>query len=109
MDMSQIMVLCASMEDSHECFPFGPLPVCYKSGPKDRIFAQIYPDKITLRCTQLMGEVWKSEHPESLSRGYHCPARQAPYFIAAALDLTSDALICEMLSHAHQCILFGLK
>ena len=109
MDMTALIKTCAAFEDAQECFPFGPLPVCYKAGPKHRLFAQIYPDKVTLRCTRLMGEVWRSEHPYCLSRGYHCPPRQAPYFITAALENTPDALLMEMLSHAHQCVLTGQK
>lgn len=109
MDMMQLTALCASLSDAEECFPFGPLPVCYKAGPKRRLFAQVYPDKVTLRCTRLMGEVWRAEHPEFLSRGYHCPPRQAPYFITAALEQTPNALLYEMLEHAHDCVLFGQK
>lgn len=109
MDMQQYLAACAQLEGAWECFPFGPLPVCYKAGPKSRIFAQVYPDKVTLRCTRLMGEVWRAQFPGAMRRGFHCPPVQAPYFITVYPDALPDALFADMLRHAHVCVLTGAK
>jgi hypothetical protein len=84
MDMEEMLALCAGMEGAQEAHPFGPYPICFRAG--GRIFAQVYPDKVTLRCDRAMGERWRAERPGVVARGYHCPPAQAPYFVTVPLE-----------------------
>ena len=109
MDMQQLLTACRCVEGAEECTPFGVLPICFKAGPKHRIFAQLNSDKVTFRCTRLMGEVWCTQYPETVTRGYHCPPVQAPYFVTVCHYAAPDGLLLEMLRHAHDCVLTGAK
>ena len=109
MAMQQLLTACRGIEGALECTPFGPLPICFKAGPRNRIFAQLNTDKVTFRCTRLMGEVWRAQHPETVTRGYHCPPVQAPYFVTVWHYEAPDELLTEMLRHAHGCALTGAK
>ena len=58
--------------------------------------------KVTLTCDAVMGEIWRANYPESVTRGYHCPKVQQPYVNTVSLDgtVTYDVLI-EMIDHAY--------
>ena len=84
MDQSEIRAYCLKKAGAAECFPFGDWPVCYRVGGK--IFAQVYLDKITLKCTRFAGEMFRAQYPGILVRGYHCPPVQQPYW--NTVDLT---------------------
>ncbi len=105
MDQEEMLALCAGMEGAQEAHPFGPYPICFRAG--GRIFAQVYPDKVTLRCDHAMAEQWRAEYPGVVVRGYHCPPAQAPYFNTIPLAGVEDRLLCEMANHAHPTVLFG--
>ncbi|MEE0110260.1 MAG: MmcQ/YjbR family DNA-binding protein [Oscillospiraceae bacterium] len=53
MTPEEIKAYCLSKPKAYEDLPFGEVPICYKVNKK--IFAQLYPDKITLKCTAFSG------------------------------------------------------
>lgn len=79
-----IHAYCLSKYKVYEDRPFGDYPVCYKVGGK--IFAQLYLDKLTLKCTRFQGELFRNTWPDIVIRGYHCPPVQQPYW--NTIDLT---------------------
>ncbi len=78
MELDAILTYCQAKPGAVETLPFGPWPVCFKVGGK--IFAQVYPDKITLKCTRFAGERLREAYPGVVVRGYHCPPVQQPYW-----------------------------
>lgn len=61
MTPEQIEEYCLAKPDAYRDLPFGEVPVCYKVAKK--IFAQLYPDKITLKCTAFSGEAFRRAYP----------------------------------------------
>ena len=74
----EILQYCLQKPGAYEDHPFGEFPVCVKVCGK--IFAQLYPDKITLKCTRFAGEMFRQQYPGAVTRGYHCPPVQQPYW-----------------------------
>ena len=97
---------CLSKPGSYEDRPFGEWPVCYKVCGK--IFAQVYPDKVTLKCTAFSGEAFRQAYPGVVVRGYHCPPVQQPYW--NTIDLARfpvEELPC-MIDHAYETVVAKL-
>ena len=104
-DLAAIRSYCLSKPKSYEDRPFGEHPVCIKVNGK--IFAQIYPDKITLKCTRFQGELFRQSYPGIVVRGYHCPPVQQPYWNTIDLArLPAEELTC-MIDLAYEAVLSG--
>ncbi len=71
MELEQIRQYCLQKPRAYEDYPFGETPLCYKVN--NRIFAQLYADKITLKCTAFSGQMFRQAYPGAVVRGYHCP------------------------------------
>ncbi len=109
MDISQILACCRAKPGAQECLPFGPWPVCFKVCGK--IFAQVYCDKLTVKCTRFQGELFRSQYPDVVTRGYHCPPVQQPYWntidltrfppddIPMMIDLAYDSVVTALPKH----------
>ncbi len=106
MDIAPILDHCRQKVQARECLPFGPWPVCFKVCGK--IFAQVYPDKLTLKCTRFQGELFRSQYPGVVVRGYHCPAVQQPYWNTLHLDRFPPEDIPAMLDLAYEAVVSGL-
>ena len=78
MDMNSLQDYCLTKKESYVDHPFGAYPICIKV--RGKIFAQLYPDKITLKCTRFQGELFRQNYPGVVVRGYHCPPVQQPYW-----------------------------
>ncbi len=78
MEIEAIKAHCLAKPKAEETHPFGEWPICYKVHGK--IFAQVYPDKITVKCTRFAGERFRLQYPGIVVRGYHCPPVQQPYW-----------------------------
>lgn len=61
MTQEAIKVSCLEKTAAWEDLPFGAVPVCYKVNGK--IFAQLYPDKITGKCTAFAGQMFRQAYP----------------------------------------------
>ena len=67
MTAQQITAYCLQKPGAYEDRPFGEWPVCYKVGGK--IFAQVYPGKITVKCTAFSGDAFRTAYPGIVVRG----------------------------------------
>lgn len=104
MTAEEIIGYCLSKPEAYVDFPFGDVPLCVKV--KNRLFAQIYTDKkdlkITLNCDRITGEYYRSKYPGTVTRGYHCPPVQQPYFNTILLNgEVPDNELKEMMDHSY--------
>jgi len=95
-------------------YPFGDDVACVKmkapSQDKNRIFVQVFTlkdePKATFCCSADTGEFYRSIYPNSVTRGWHCPPVQQPYFNTVSLDGTvSDEEITRMIDQAYDVVL----
>lgn len=112
MELTAIRQYCLSKPGSYQDNPFGPWPICFKVSGK--IFAQLYEDKITLKCTAFQGQLFRQAYPGIVVRGYHCPPVQQPYWntidltrfpfdeLPHMIDLAYEAVIQRFSKKKHQ-------
>ena len=109
MTHEEIITYCLKKPDAYPDHPFGPASTTLKvRGPNgaSRIFAQIFTlrgeKKATFNCDLMTGEFYRSLYPGSVTRGYHCPPVQQPYFNTVALDgsIPDEEILC-MIDHAY--------
>ena len=103
MDQAAIMEYCLSKPGAFETLPFGPWPICYKVGGK--IFAQLYQDKITLKCTAFQGQLFRQAYPDIVVRGYHCPPVQQPYWNTIDLARFPHQELPHMIDLAYEAVI----
>ena len=103
---SEILTYCLDKPGAYEDRPFGDRPVCCKV--KGKIFAQLYEDKITLKCTAFSGEALRSAYPGVVVRGYHCPPVQQPYWNTIDLSRFPQEGLPMMIDHAYETVVTGL-
>lgn len=103
MDQANIKAHCLSKPHAVETYPFGDTPICYKVGGK--IFAQLYSDKITLKCTVFSGQMFRQAYPEIVVRGYHCPPVQQPYWNTIDLTRFPEEELPMMIDHAYETVI----
>jgi len=103
MDIEAIKALCLKKPGAVATCPFGPWPICYKV--RGKIFAQVYPDKVTLKCTAFSGEAFRQAYPGIVVRGYHCPPVQQPYWNTVYLDRFPEENLSVMIDHAYESVL----
>ena len=106
MNHKEIGYYCLSKPRTEEAHPFGDWPVCYRVGGK--IFAQVYPDKVTLKCTAFSGEAFRKAWPGIVVRGYHCPPVQQPYWNTIDLSRFPEEQLPMMIDHAYETVVEGL-
>ena len=105
MTNAEIEAYCQSKAGAYRDLPFGEVPVCYKVNEK--IFAQLYPDKITLKCTAFSGQAFRQAYPGVVVRGYHCPPVQQPYWNTICLDRFPHEELPMMIDHAYETVVSG--
>ena len=106
MDPDQIRTYCLAKPGAEETYPFGDWPICYKL--KGKIFAQVYLDKITVKCTAFSGEAFRAAYPGVVVRGYHCPPVQQPYWNTIDLARFPAAELPMLIDHAYDTVLLSL-
>lgn len=104
MTTEEILNYCLAKPGAYIDFPFGDIPVCVKVGK--RLFAQLYPKqedcKITLNCDRVMGEMYRNSYLDVVTRGYHCPPAQQPYFNTIRLKgVVSGDELKKMIDHSY--------
>lgn len=102
MTPEEIQAYCLAKPKACETFPFGEVPICYKV--KGKIFAQLYPDKLTLKCTAFSGQMFRQAYPGIVVRGYHCPPVQQPYWNTIYLDRFPAEELPMMIDHAYETV-----
>ena len=106
MTREEIEIYCLAKPGAYRDFPFGDVPVCFKL--RGKIFVQLYPEKITLKCTAFSGEAFRSAYPGIVTRGYHCPAVQQPYWNTIDLTRFPSEELPLMIDHAYETVFSGL-
>lgn len=88
MTHKEILEYCLSKKGAYEDHPFGDGSVCVKV--KKRIFAQLFYLKgmpmFTFNGDAMTGDFYRTAYPDNVTRGYHCPPVQQPYFNTVRLD-----------------------
>lgn len=107
MTIEEIKEYCLQKHKACEARPFGEYPICYKLNGK--IFAQVYPDKVTLKCTAFSGEAFRQAYPGVVVRGYHCPPVQQPYWNTVDLKLFPEKELPCMIDHAYETVLHSFS
>ena len=107
MNTAEILSYCLTKPKSYEDHPFGEYPICIKVNRK--IFAQIYPDKLTLKCTRFQGELFRQSYPGVVLRGYHCPPVQQPYWNTIDLSRFPKEELPYMIDLAYETVLLGFS
>jgi predicted DNA-binding protein (MmcQ/YjbR family) len=107
MTTDEIIKYCLSKKGAYVDFPFGDIPMCIKVA--NRLFAQIYPKpedrRLTLNCDQAAGEFYRNAYTGTVTRGYHCPPIQQPYFNTVLLDRDiSDDELKAMIDHSYSTV-----
>ena len=106
MSTEEIKTYCLSKPKSVEAYPFGDWPICIKVDGK--IFAQIYLDKITLKCTAFSGQMFRDAYPGVVVRGYHCPPVQQPYWNTVDLAQFPPEELPMMIDHAYETVVSSM-
>ena len=102
MTTDEICKHCLVKPKAYEDHPFGDRPICFKVNGK--IFAQVYVDKITLKCTAFSGQAFRDAYPGVVVRGYHCPPVQQPYWNTIDLVRFPHEELSMMIDHAYETV-----
>lgn len=102
MTIQEICQYCLAKTAAYEDHPFGPWPICIKVNGK--IFAQVYEDKVTLKCTAFSGQAFREAYPGIVVRGYHCPPVQQPYWNTIDLHQFPHEDLPMMIDHAYDTV-----
>lgn len=109
MTTDEIIAYCLTKPGAYLDHPFGPeykvirIKSTHSSAP---IFAQLFmlkgEEKVTFKCDHMTGDFYRQLYPGAVTRGYHCPPVQQPYFNTVTLDgsVPDDELI-NMADHAY--------
>ena len=106
MNTEEIKRYCLSKPKAVETYPFGDWPICIKV--QGKIFTQIYPDKITLKCTAFSRQIFRDAYPGVVVRGYHCPPVQQPYWNTVDLEHFPPEELPMMIDHAYETVVASL-
>ena len=103
----QIAAYCLSKPGAYIDYPFGPEVIVIKV--RKRIFAQLFYLKgaamATFNCDRMAGELYRAINPDAVTRGYHCPPVQQPYFNTVRLDGTvPEEQIKAMIDHSYAAV-----
>ena len=116
MTQDEIIRYCLLKPGAFLDYPFGPDVTIVKVKSQNsaaRIFAQLFTlqgeEKATFNCDMMTGDFYRSLYPGAVTRGYHCPPVQQPYFNTVALDgaVPDDALI-RMIDHSYSAVVAKL-
>lgn len=116
MKQNDIVNYCLQKPGAFIAHPFGPDSIAVKvksAHSPARIFAQIFclkgMEKATFNCDMMTGELYRSLYPGTVTRGYHCPPVQQPYFNTVTLDGTvTDEELIHMMDHAYMVVVAKL-
>jgi len=110
MTQDEIIRYCLSKPGAFLDYPFGVDVTVVKVKSKNsaaRIFTQVFylkgAAKVTLNCDMMTGDFYRTVYPGAVTRGYHCPPVQQPYFNTVDLGgAVPDEELLGMIDHAYQ-------
>ena len=101
---TELLDYCLLKRAAYEDLPFGPSPVCAKVGGK--IFAQLFSSeqgaKVTLKCEPELARLLRAQYPLAVSRGWHCPPVQQPYWNTVLVSGVPAKVLLEMIDHSYE-------
>jgi len=107
MNTEELIQYCCNKPKAYIDYPFGKEPICIKVNKK--IFAEIYPHeknfKITLKCEPILADFFRTQYPEVVVRGYHCPPVQQPYRNTVWINKIDDNILVGMIDHSYEQVL----
>jgi len=105
----RIKEYCLARLKAYEDYPFGDVPVCFRLN--GRIFAQLYPNpdnfRITLKCPADIGQLYRQLYPGTVTRGYHCPPVQQPYWNTIDIGNFPEDELLYLIDIAYDTVLSG--
>ena len=112
MTQDEIIKYCLSKPGAFLDYPFGVDVAVVKvksQNSKPRIFAQVFnlkgEAKATFNCDPMTGDFYRTVYPGAVTRGYHCPPAQQPYFNTVDLGgAVPDEELLGMIDHAYQVV-----
>lgn len=107
-NLNIISSYCMNEHGAYEARPFGNNPICYKVMGK--IFAQLNAEqdfyRLTLKCEPEQGIIYRDLYPGVVTRGYHCPPVQQPYWNTINLDeFNSMDEVLNMIDEAYDAVI----
>ena len=116
MTLPEIEAYCLCQPGAYVDYPFNEFPVFKLKAPsqeKGPIFAMPFVLRgkpvVTLKCSAMAGDFYRGAYPGTVTRGYHCPPVQQPYFNTVTLDgNVPDDVLLEMINHAYAAALAKL-
>lgn len=106
MTKEEFVSQCMAKNGAYIDFPFGDEPLVVKV--RGKIFAQSFilkgVETVTLNCTRENGEFYRAAFDGIVTRGYHCPQVQQPYFNSFPLSELPDEVIFEMINHSYETV-----
>lgn len=110
MTQGDIIAYCLGKPGAFVDHPFGLGSTVIKvksAHSRPRIFAQVFTlrgeEKATFTCDAMTGLRYRSLYPAAVTRGYHCPPLQQPYFNTVTLNGTvPDEELLQMMDHAYR-------
>ena len=106
MDTEAIVRCCLNYPEAYADRPFGQWPICIRL--RGKIFAQVYPHMLTLKCTAFSAQAFRESYPGIVLRGYHCPPVQQPYWNTIDLTRFPHEELPMMIDHAYETVLHSL-
>ncbi len=103
---------CLQKPGAYEDHPFGPNSTAIKV--KGRIFAQFFQLKgertATFNCDRITGMFYRDAYPGTVTRGWHCPPVQQPYFNTVNLEsgIVPEDELHAMIDHAYKYVISKL-
>ena len=102
----KLLRYCLQKPAAYEDRPFGPESLVVKVA--GHIFAQFgcgrNHDLITLKCSREVGEFYRSQFPDLVTRGWHCPPVQQPYWNSMKADQIPEEELLNMADHAYRVV-----
>lgn len=106
MTKEEFVSQCMAKNGAYIDFPFGDELLVVKV--RGRIFAHSFilkgVETVTLNCTSEGGEFYRGAFDGIVTRGYHCPQVQQPYFNSFQLSELPDEVIVEMINHSYETV-----
>lgn len=116
MTQEEMLEYCLAKPGAFLDHPFGSDSDIIKvksTHSKAWIFTQIFTlrgeAKATFNCDMMTGEFYRGLYPGAVTRGYHCPPIQQPYFNTVTLNGTvPDDELLRMIDHAYAVVVAKL-
>jgi len=102
---------CLQKPGAYADQPFGPESLVVKVA--GHIFAQFgggrERDLVTFKCSREVGDFYRNQYPGLVTRGWHCPSAQQPYWNSLVPEKIPEAELLNMADHAYTVVIGKLS